>query len=639
MLEIDSVTFRLGGRTILDGASARIPDGHKVGLVGKNGAGKTTLLKLIRGEFSPESGAIRLPAGARLGWVEQEAPASAASLIEVVLAADRERAALLAAIEAESDPGRIGEIHDRLATIGAHAAEARAAAILKGLGFSEEDQRRPCRDFSGGWRMRVALAGVLFAEPDLLLLDEPTNYLDLEGALWLETYLARYPHTVLLVSHDRDLLNRAVGHILHLESGRLALHAGGYDDFERRHAERLRHAAAEARRKAEMKAHLQSFVDRFRAKATKARQAQARLKMIEKLGEIAPPPLPEETRFTFPDPEPVAPPALALEKVAVGHDGRPVLARIDARIDPDDRIALLGANGEGKSTLAALLAGRLAPLEGTITRARKLRVGHFAQHQIEMLDPASSPLDHLAARLPEETEPNLRERLARFGLGAAVADLAAARLSGGQKSRLALLLATLEAPHLLILDEPTNHLDIDSRRALAEALGRWKGALVVVSHDLDFLARTVDRLWLVKGGRVCEYEGDLETYRAMLLAERGTGPKARPARAAKDAPAGPRPLSPAERRRRLAPLRQAVARAEARLEKLEALKARLDAALADPALYENGLAPKAQEWQKRRRDLERALTAAEDAWLEATARLEAEEAALAGGGEADTAKD
>ncbi|MBK5926143.1 ABC-F family ATP-binding cassette domain-containing protein [Rhodobaculum claviforme] len=613
MLVIDDLNFSVAGQPLFQGASARIPAGHKVGLVGRNGAGKTTLFRLIRGEMVPEGGRIELPARARIGGVAQEVPSSSTSLLDTVLSADTERAALMAEAEGAQDAHRIAEVQTRLADIDAWSAEGRAAAILKGLGFDTEAQARPCSDFSGGWRMRVALAGVLFAQPDLLLLDEPTNYLDLEGALWLESYLARYPHTVLLISHDRGLLNRAVGHILHLEDRKLTLYAGGYDNFARLRAERRALQAAEARKQDARRAHMQKFVDRFRAQASKATQAQSRLKMLEKMTSIAAPEDAARAVFTFPAPEELAPPIIALDRVAVGYGGPLVLRELGLRIDQDDRIALLGRNGEGKSTFAKLLAEKLAPEGGQVTRATKLRVGYFAQHQVDELDLEASPLAHLQRMRPHEGQPKLRARLAGFGLMADQAETPVAQLSGGQKARLSLLLATLDAPHMLILDEPTNHLDIESREALVEALTAYTGAVILVSHDMHLLGLVADRLWLVKGGRVAPYEGDLEGYRRSLLTSDT---------AEKPAERAERPKAPRPSRDDIAALRAEVRRCEARVEKLSEMRDKLARRLADPELYEPGKAGEAVVWQKKYAEVMEGMDRAEALWLAAQERLE-----------------
>lgn len=616
MLKISDITYSVEGRPLFEGASATIPDGHKVGLVGRNGAGKTTLFRLIRGDLALEGGEISLPARARIGGVAQEVPSSETSLIDTVLAADTERAALLAEAETATDPHRIAEVQTRLADIDAWSAEARAAAILRGLGFDAEAQRRPCSDFSGGWRMRVALAGVLFAQPDLLLLDEPTNYLDLEGALWLESYLAKYPHSVIIISHDRGLLNRAVGAILHLEDRKLTLWNGPYDQFARQRAAARAVQAAEAKKQEARRAHLQSFVDRFKAKASKAVQAQARVKMLEKMEPITAPEEAAKQVFTFPAPEQLSPPIISMEGCAVGYGGPPVLRRLSLRIDQDDRIALLGRNGEGKSTLSKLLAGKLQPSEGHVTRSGKLRIGYFAQHQVDELELDETPLQHIQRLRPAEAQPRLRARLAGFGLLADQAETQVRKLSGGQKARLSLLLATLDAPHLLILDEPTNHLDIESREALVEALTAYSGAVILVSHDMHLLGLVADRLWLVKGGAVAPYSGDLEAYRAELLAG---DPAEKPPAKPKDKPARPS-------RDAILALRAEARKCEERVNKLSEMIEKLDTILADAALYEPGKAAEAEKWMKKHAEARDGLARAEALWLEALEALETAEA-------------
>ncbi|WP_347139402.1 ABC-F family ATP-binding cassette domain-containing protein [Paracoccus sp. SSK6] len=613
MLRIDDISYSIQGRPLFEGATATIPEGHKVGLVGPNGAGKTTLFRLIRGELSLDGGDISLPSRARIGGVAQESAATATSVLDTVLAADTERAALLAESHTATDAHRIAEIQTRLADIDAWSAEARAASILDGLGFSTADQARPTSDFSGGWRMRVALAGVLFAQPDLLLLDEPTNYLDLEGALWLETYLARYPHTVIIISHDRDLLNRAVGHILHLENRKLTLYTGGYDAFARMRAERRALQAAEAKKQADRRAHLQSFVDRFGAKASKARQAQARVKMLAKMEPITAPEEAKFHRFGFPQPEELSPPIVAMEGVSVGYDSRAVLRKLSLRIDQDDRIALLGRNGQGKSTLSKLLAERLTPMEGKLTRSSKLRIGYFAQHQVDELDLSETPLAHIRRLRPDEGQAKLRARLAGFGLMEAQAETKVGQLSGGQKARLSLLLATIDAPHLLILDEPTNHLDIESREALTEALNDYTGAVVLVSHDMHLLGLVADRLWLVKDGAVAPYDGDLDDYRRFLLGgdepkQVEEKPKAAPKRAPRD---------------EILALRAEVRRAEERVQKLTEMLEKLDVKLADPALYNDP--HEAKRWTAKRAEAVQAMARAEDIWMAALESLDGAE--------------
>ncbi|WP_101068084.1 ABC-F family ATP-binding cassette domain-containing protein [Roseovarius salinarum] len=614
MLRIDDISYSVAGRPLFEHASATIPDGHKVGLVGRNGTGKTTLFRLIRGELALEGGQITLPPRARIGGVAQEAPGTDASLIDTVLAADAERTALLAEAETATDGARIADIQTRLADIDAWGAEARAASILKGLGFDDAAQRMPCSAFSGGWRMRVALAAVLFSQPDLLLLDEPTNYLDLEGALWLESYLARYPHTVIVISHDRGLLNRAVGAILHLEDRKLALYQGGYDAFAETRAARVAAAEAEAKKQEARRAHLQSYVDRFRYKADKAKQAQARIKALAKMKPVARPQEAALRAFTFPEPEALSPPILRVEDGAVGYDDTPVLSRLDLRIDQDDRIALLGRNGEGKSTLSKLFAGKLPPMSGRLHTAAKLRVGYFAQHQVDELHEDETPLDHIRRHRPDTPPTRLRARMGAFGIGADQADTPVAQLSGGQKARLSLMLATLDAPQLLILDEPTNHLDIESREALIEALTAYSGAVILVSHDMHLLELVADRLWLVAGGRVRPYDGDLESYRAELLAGDKPGRRAGTPKPAK-------PQKPAREAR--ANLRQEVRKCEARVEKLNEMRDRIAAKLADPALYDDARANEAAEWQKKYAEVMDGLDRAEALWMDALERLEA----------------
>ena len=616
MLRITDISYSVDGRPLIESASAVIPTGHKVGLVGRNGTGKTTLFRLIRGELTLDGGTIELPRGARIGGVAQEVPGSEVPLLDTVLAADTERAELLAEAAAASEPHRIAEIQTRLADIDAWSAEGRASAILRGLGFTDEETRMPCSAFSGGWRMRVALAAVLFSAPDLLLLDEPTNYLDLEGALWLESYLQRYPHTVIIVSHDRELLNRSVGAILHLEDRRLTLYAGPYDQFARQRAERRALMVSAAKKQDARRQHLQAFVDRFKAKASKARQAQSRVKMLEKMETIRLPEDAARTVFTFPEPEALSPPIITTEEAAVGYGNRIVLHGLNLRIDQDDRIALLGRNGEGKSTLSKFLSGRLPAARGRIVTAGKLRIGFFAQHQVEELRVEETPLQHVLRERPEEGQARARARLAGFGLMAAQAETVVGRLSGGQKARLSLLLATLPAPHLLILDEPTNHLDIESREALVEALNAYGGAVILVSHDMHLLSLVADRLWLVKEGRVRPYEEDLEAYRAMLL---GAEPAA--AKAAR-APAPRRPG-----REEMLALRAEVRRCEERLAKIEEMRGRLAAKLADPALYEEARKGELETWNRKYAEVMEALDRAEALWMAAQERLEAAEAA------------
>ncbi|MDD9739053.1 MAG: ABC-F family ATP-binding cassette domain-containing protein [Marinovum algicola] len=616
MLTIDDISYSVEGRLLLDGASARIPAGHKVGLIGRNGTGKTTLFRLIRGELALEGGAITLPQRARIGGVAQEVPANEVSLLDTVLAADTERAALMAEAEEAVDATRIAEVQTRLADIDAWSAEARASSILKGLGFDDAEQLMPCSAFSGGWRMRVALAGVLFAQPDLLLLDEPTNYLDLEGALWLESYLAKYPHTVIIISHDRGLLNRAVGAILHLEDRQLTFYQGPYDQFARQRAEQRAVQASMAKKQQARVAHLQSFVDRFRAKASKAKQAQARLKMIEKIDLVAAPEEVARRVFTFPQPEELSPPIISIEGGETGYDDKPVLRGLNLRIDHDDRIALLGKNGQGKSTLSKLLSDRLPLMAGKMTRSAKLRIGYFAQHQVDELHIDETPLQHLQRERPETQQSKLRAQLAGFGLGADQAETEVGRLSGGQKARLSLLLATLDAPHLLILDEPTNHLDIESREALVEALTAYGGAVILVSHDMHLLSMVADRLWLVSDGGVKPFDDDLEAYRKLLLSSDKPAKSDKPKPAKKDE--APRRAT----REKLMALRAEVRKCEDRVEKITDMHGKLSRKLADPAIYDAAKTAELAEWNRKFAEVEEGLKRAEALWMAALEKLE-----------------
>ena len=524
MLHINDITYRIGARVLFDQTTLAVSVGQKIGLIGRNGSGKTTLFRLIMGELSPDGGALSVNRRAKLGTVAQEAPSGPQSLIETVLAADPERSSLLKEAETATDPHRIADIHIRLADIRAESAPSRAAAILAGLGFNEAAQQRPCSDFSGGWRMRVALAATLFAEPDILLLDEPTNHLDLEAVLWLEGFLAKWSGTLIIISHERTLLNRAVNEIVHLENGRLNRYTGGYDRFEKTRREKLElQAKMQTRQKAERR-RIQAFVDRFRYKATKARQAQSRLKMLEKMEPIVSVVEEKTISFEFPNPPPLSPPLVALRDCTVGYEaGSPVLQDLDLRIDMDDRIALIGANGNGKSTMIKLLAGCLKPETGKLTKSKKLEIGYFAQHQTDELNTEHSPFDHLNDLLPMEPAARLRAHLGRFGFAQEKADTKVANLSGGEKARLLFALMSLDKPHIMLLDEPTNHLDVDAREALVEALNAYEGAVILVSHDPHLINLVADRLWLVDGGSCQPFEGDLGDYEAKLLADRRTG--------------------------------------------------------------------------------------------------------------------
>ena len=625
MLTISGLTYRVGGRggrALLNEANAQIPDGSKIGLVGRNGAGKSTLLDLIRGQLLPDSGDVFVPRGWRIGFLAQEAPTGTATPFDTVLAADRERAALLRELDRDPEPLRIAEIEARLDEIGARAAPARAGRILAGLGLDAAMQARPLSELSGGWRMRVALASVLFSEPDLLLLDEPTNHLDLEAVLWLERFLRRYRHTFVLVSHDRQLLNAATAATLHLDNGKLTLYSGGFEKFLRARREAAARQTVLARRQIQERERLQAFVDRFRAKASKARQAQSRMKALSRLEPVAliedaPPPV-----LRLPQPPELSPPLVALERASVGYEpGRPILSRLDLRLDPDDRIALLGANGNGKTTFARLLAGRLEPLSGRVIRSPKLTCGFFAQHQIEEMRLDESAFDHLAGLIPDAPPETVRTRLGGFGFGQEKALFPVGELSGGERARLNLALVTHDAPSLLILDEPTNHLDMETREALVAAIAEYSGAVVLVSHDWHLVELVADRLWLVEGGTVRPFDDDLEAYRRRLLsreetgAERGdgaSGPGGARRAARRDA---------AERRVALEPLRRKSRQAEQMAARLAAEQLALDAKLAAPGAF-GGRGPALTEALKRRAELARRIAEAEAEWVAAESEIE-----------------
>jgi ATP-binding cassette, subfamily F, member 3 len=621
MLVIDDLTVRIAGRALLEGASTRIAPGARVGLVGRNGSGKSTLFNVITGEMGAEQGTIEYPPRWRIGRLAQEAPNGPESLLEVVLKAPSERTQLMAEAETAQDPDRIAEIQTRLADIGAHAAPARAASILSGLGFSTADQARPCSEFSGGWRMRVALAATLFSEPDLLMLDEPTNYLDLEGTLWLQDHLARYPHTMIIISHDRDLLDNAVNQILSLEAKKLTLYKGGYSDFERLRSERLMLDQKMMKKQDAQRQHLQAFVDRFRAKASKARQAQSRIKMLAKMQPIVSLVTDEVRPIHIPKPEKLlSPPIIATDDVEVGYDGRVVLSGLSLRIDNDDRIALLGSNGNGKSTLVKLLAGKLAPMHGTITRAATLKVGYFAQHQVDELELEASPYDHVRRLMPDQPETKVRGRVGSIGFSGQAGNTKVERLSGGEKARLLLGLATFHAPHLIILDEPTNHLDIDSRAALIEAINDYPGAVILVSHDRYLLEACVDRLWLVAGGKVTPFDGDLNDYHRQVLSGESQGITVGSKSSARVDPVQARRAA-ADKRVETAPLRKRISQAEVVIAQLTRQLAKLDITLSDGELFAREPA-RAAELSKTRANVVAAIAKAEEEWLAASTALE-----------------
>ena len=620
MLHVNDMTFRLGGRVLFEKATLHLPQGRKMGLVGRNGTGKTTLFRMILGDAHPDEGSVRVRPSARIGTVTQEAPSGAASLLDTVLAADTERSALLAEAETVKDPMRIAEIHNRLADIDAQTAPARAARILSGLGFDEAAQARACSEFSGGWRMRVALAATLFSRPDFLLLDEPTNHLDLEAAMWLETYLATWPGTLLVISHDRTMLNKVVDEIAHLSELKLTRYAGNYDRFERTRRERMTQQVKLQAKQLSEQRRIQSFVDRFRAKATKAKQAQSRMKMLARMEPIASVVEDKTTTFNFPDPAPLSPPLIAMDEVSVGYGAEPILKNLDLRIDMDDRIGLIGANGNGKSTLIKMLADRLKPQAGKIVKSSKLKIGYFAQHQQEELNLNESPFQHMARIMPMATETKVRSHLGRFGFSGDLANSKVEVLSGGEKARLLFALMSTEAPHILFLDEPTNHLDVDAREALVQALNEYDGAIVLVTHDSHLIDLVCDRLWLVADGACKPFEGDLDAYAGLLMEQRRLA--RREIRAAKDgdsvAPVDKKELrrERARRREETAALRKSVVDAERRMEKLAQEISALEARMADPEIY-NGPTAKLMDLQLAHKKAKDKLAETEQQWLSA----------------------
>jgi len=615
MLHIHDLVFDAWGRRFFDHATVSLPQGAKVGLVGRNGAGKTTLFRLIQGQLSAGGGEIELRRHARIGSVDQEHPASHVALLDTVLEADVERASLMTELDC-APPERMADIYGRLGEIDADRAPARAAEILNGLGFSTADLVRPMSEFSGGWRMRVAMAAALFAEPDLLLLDEPTNYLDLEGALWLEARLKKYPRSALIISHDRELLDHSVDSILHLTEGRLDLYAGGFSQFERQRAERLRLQMATRDKIEAKRAHMQSFVDRFRASATKARQAQSRMKMIARLEATTPAVEEHVAPFLLPSPErPLAPPLVRLEGVTVGYGGPPVLKNLNLRMDLDDRIGLLGVNGSGKTTFARVIAGNLAAQSGHVHRDRRMKVGWFHQHQIEAMDPEDTPLAIMRRTLPEASEAQRRSRLARFGMTVEKAETTVANLSGGERARLLLNMVAMERPHLLILDEPTNHLDIDSRRALTQALNGYAGAVILITHDRSLMELVADRLWLVTDGSVRQFDGDMDDYARFVLERARTASRPKPERVAPPPPP----------RAAIAPLKRKLEATEVVLARETGLAAELDASLDDPQLYA-GDPTRLTELRRQRARVAERLARAEAEWMRAAEVYEAAKA-------------
>jgi ATP-binding cassette, subfamily F, member 3 len=623
MLTLNDITVRLGGRVILDRATASLPPRSRVGLIGRNGAGKSTLMKAIIGEIDPDDGSVDMPRDTRMGYIAQEAPSGTATPFDTVLAADTERASLLAESETCTDPDRLGDIHERLIAIDAYSAPARAGRILVGLGFDEEMQGRPLDSYSGGWKMRVALGALLFSAPDLLLLDEPSNHLDLEATLWLENFLKDYRATILVISHERDLLNNVVDHILHLEQGKITLYPGGYDAFERQRAERLAQMESARERQAAERAKLQEYVARNSARASTAKQAQSRAKALARMQPIAAALEDPSLSFVFPDPSALRPPLITLDMAAVGYSETPILERLNLRIDPDDRIALLGKNGNGKTTLARLLAAQLPAMEGEMSASGKMTVGYFTQYQVEELDTGDTPLEHMTRQMKGATPGAVRAQLGRFGFSGDRAIQKVGSLSGGERARLALALITRNAPHLLILDEPTNHLDVDSREALVQALNTYSGAVVIVSHDRHMIELVADRLVLVDSGRANEYSGTLEDYTDFVLGKgAGNGQTAQAGKSDKKADR----RAAAQARERARALQSDVAKAEKTLADLSAKRSRIERAMFDPA---SATPPEKNctmsELMKLRAEVEKAIEEAEQRWVAAAHMLEQQE--------------
>lgn len=626
MLTINGLTVRLGGRTILDRAGASLPGKSRTGLIGRNGAGKSTLMKVMIGQLEADEGGIEMPRRTRVGYIAQEAPSGTATPFDTVLAADTERAELLAASETEQDPNRLGDIHERLIAIDAYTAPARAARILIGLGFDEEMQGRPLDSYSGGWKMRVALAALLFSNPDLLLLDEPSNHLDLEATMWLESFLKSYPGQLVVISHERDLLNNVVDHILHLEGGKVTLYPGGYNDFERQRAERIAQLAAAKAAQDAQRAKLQDYVARNSARASTAKQAQSRAKQLAKMQPIAAVSEDPSLAFDFPSPDELKPPLITLDLASVGYaPGAPILTRLNLRIDPDDRIALLGRNGNGKTTLARLLAAQLTPMDGAMAASGKMRVGYFTQYQVEELDGSDTPLGHMTRVMTGKTPGAVRAQLGRFGFTGNKATTEVGKLSGGERARLALALITRDAPHLLILDEPTNHLDVDAREALVQALNGFDGAVLIVSHDRHMLELTADRLVLVDDGTARDFDGSMDDYVAFIL---GKGVPAKEKASKADRKEDRKAAAAA--REAAAKIKKDVSDAEADLAKYQVILSAIDRAMFDPQGAANeykGLTM--SELSQRRGKIVAAQEAAEARWVAASEALEAFETAAA----------
>ena len=623
MLNLSDITVRLGGRTILDGATANLPPRGRIGLIGRNGAGKSTLIRVIAGMLEADTGSVDMPRGARLGYIAQDAPGGISTPFETVLAADTERAALMIESETSHDPHRLADVHERLIAIEAHSAPSRASRILVGLGFDEEAQHLPLESFSGGWRMRVALAALLFSQPDVLLLDEPSNHLDLEAVLWLEDFLQSYPATILLVSHERDFLNNVVDHILHLSSGKLTLYPGGYDAFERQRAERQAQIASARAKQQSQREHLQEYIAKNSARASTAKQAQSRAKALARMQPIAELVDDPSLSFDFPNPDELRPPLITLDLASVGYTDMPILSRLNLRLDPDDRIALLGRNGNGKTTLARLLAAQLKPMDGAMHATSKMRVGYFTQYQVEELDRSETPLQHMSVLMKGATPGAVRSQLGRFGFSGQKATTEVGKLSGGERARLALALITRDAPHMLILDEPTNHLDVDAREALIQALNDYTGAVVMVSHDRHMLEMTADRLVLVDSGTAREFDGSIEDYIAFVLAKEPAGARREGANGEPKLNKKDQRKANAEAREKGQALRKHARKVESDLERLTALRSAIDLAMFDPSSADAALATlNMTDLMKRRAETARQIEVAEAAWLEVSEVLE-----------------
>jgi ATP-binding cassette subfamily F protein 3 len=624
MLKFENVDLLRGGRTVLRDVSLDIHSGAKVGVTGRNGAGKSSLLHLITGDLHADSGGVNVPGSLRIARVAQDLEVTDRIAVEHVLDGDEELRRLEGALREAEEAGdgrRQALIHGQLEDIDAYTAPARAARIMRGLGFQRADEDAPLASLSGGWRMRLHLARALMCRSDLLLLDEPTNHLDLDAVIWLEGWLRDYRGTLLLISHDREFMDPLVGHIAHIEGGSVRMYAGNYSAFEQHRAVELAQREANQRKQQREVAHMRRFVDRFRYKASKARQAQSRLKALARMEMIAPAHVDSPFHFDFASPEHLPDPLLRLESLRAGYAGKAVLEDVDMTLSPGDRVALLGANGAGKSTLVKALAGELAPLGGEREAAARLAVGYFAQHRVEHLDGAGSPLGHMQRLDGSVGEQRLRDFIGGFGFRDERVKEPVSRLSGGEQARLALAMILFRRPNLLLLDEPTNHLDLEMRHALSVALQEFGGAVVLVSHDRHLLRTVADHLYLVAGGRVADYDGDLEDY-ARWLTDRRRGPEGCAPAPRAGAAGKTRRRAGAHRRERLKPLREAVARLESELARLAAERATLEEALAEPSVYGDDMKDRLKGLLVDRGRLDRALAECEGRWLNAGEALE-----------------